>query len=159
MAKLVQYDPEVHKIEYVQMSKDYMIWVLDQLDETYGINSRSRIEIPWDKWLDGIVDPFEKLDPPHGVLYMVMVDGEIAGMGAMKKLTDTVGEIKRMYNKPEYRGRGIGRKMLNQLLEDGKRFGCQSFKLDTPKFSVAAQHLYKSVGFEETEKYPESEIR
>ena len=158
MVTLVPYDLTLHKSEYVQISKDYMIWVLDQLDAHFGINSRSYIDIPFDEWLDGVVDPFEKLEPPYGSLYMAIINGEVVGMGAIKKLSETIGEIKRMYNKPEYRGQGIGRKMINKLLSDGKHFGCKSFKLDTPKFSIAAQNLYKSVGFVESEKYPESEI-
>jgi ribosomal protein S18 acetylase RimI-like enzyme len=36
--------------------------------------------------------------------------------------------------------------------------GCTSFLLDTAKFAHAAQHLYKSAGFEEIDPYPESEI-
>jgi GNAT superfamily N-acetyltransferase len=119
----------LHKNEYVQMSKDYMIWVLDELDAHFGINSRSYIEMPFDEWLEGIVDPFEKLVPPNGSLYMAMINGEVVGMGAIKKLSHTVGEIKRMYNKPEYRGLGIGRAMIDQLLSDGKQFGCKTLNL------------------------------
>ena len=158
MFELVPYDPDVHRDEYVQMSKDYMTWIFDQLDKNYDLNSRNWLEVPFEEWLDGIVDPFENLEPPQGILYMIESPEGVVGMGAMKKLRDDCGEIKRMYNCPEYRGQGLGRKMIVRLLEDGKRFGCKSFKLDTPKWAKAAQGLYKSVGFVEGEKYPESEI-
>ena len=67
-------------------------------------------------------------------------------------------EIKGMFNKPEFRGNGFGKRMLNLLLEDGKRFGSNSFKLDSPNWSYAAHHIYKSAGFVERDRYSESEI-
>jgi len=57
------------------------------------------------------------LKPPGGILYMLVVEGEVAGMGALRKLSDEVGEVKRMYNRPHYRGRGLGKKMLKRLLD------------------------------------------
>jgi ribosomal protein S18 acetylase RimI-like enzyme len=59
---------------------------------------------------------------------------------------------------PKYRGRRYGRIMLNRLLEEGRKFGCSSFRLDTPKWAHAARHLYMSTGFTEREAYPGSEI-
>ena len=79
-------------------------------------------------------------------------------MGAIHKLEKNIGEIKRMYIRPEYRGRKLSRKILNQLLETGDKMGCVSYILDTPKFAYAAQHLYKTAGFTEIEHYTESEI-
>ena len=79
-------------------------------------------------------------------------------MGALRKLGDEVGEIKRMYTRPSFRGRGYGRRMLNRLLAAGSEFGCSSFLLDSPRWSHAAHHIYRSTGFEERGEYPESEV-
>jgi len=78
-------------------------------------------------------------------------------MGALRKLNDKTGEIKRLYIRPLYRGKGYGKQMLNKLLEAGTKFGCSSFLLETPGFSRAAQHIYRSAGFKERKEYPESE--
>jgi ribosomal protein S18 acetylase RimI-like enzyme len=78
-------------------------------------------------------------------------------MGAIRKLGEEIGEIKRMYIRPLYRGRGYGKQMLSKLLEVGKEFGCSSFLLETSKFMTVAQHIYKSAGFIERDEYPESE--
>ena len=48
--------------------------------------------------------------------------------------------------------------MLNRLMEAGEEFGYTSLRLDTPRFSRTAQHIYRSAGFDEIEEYPESEI-
>ena len=90
------------------------------------------------KWVDDNLEPFTSLKPPGGILYMLVVEGAVAGIGALRKLSDEVGELKRMYNLPHYKGRGLGKKMLNKLLEDGRKFGCSSFMLDTPKWAHAA---------------------
>jgi len=97
------------------------------------------------------------LKPPDGIIYLLVVEGDIAGMGALKKLSDEIGEIKRMYIRPPYRGKGYGKQMLNRLLEAGREFGCSSFRLETSKFMTTAQHIYKSAGFIEREEYPECE--
>ena len=78
-------------------------------------------------------------------------------MGAIRKLSNDIGEIKRMYIRPLYRGRGYGKQMLNKLLEVGREFGCSSFLLETSKFMTLAQYIYRSAGFIEREEYPESE--
>jgi len=50
------------------------------------------------------------LRPPDGVIYLLVDDGDIvAGMGAIRKVSDEIGEIKRMYIRPLYRGRGYGK--------------------------------------------------
>ncbi|MFH0850012.1 MAG: GNAT family N-acetyltransferase [Candidatus Bathyarchaeota archaeon] len=79
-------------------------------------------------------------------------------MRALTRLGDEMGEIKRMYNRPLYRIRGLGKQMLHRQLETGREYGITSFMLDTPKWAYAAQHIYKSVGFKEIEEYPESQI-
>ena len=79
-------------------------------------------------------------------------------MGALRKLKIDVGEIKRMYIQPEYRGNGYGKAMLTQLLKKGKEFGFSTIRLDTGKFMDAAHYVYRSAGFQEREIYPETEV-
>ena len=49
-------------------------------------------------------------------------------------------------------------KMLKILLEARRELECSIFRLSTPKFAHAAQHIYRSFGFVEREGYPESEV-
>ena len=92
------------------------------------------------------------------MVYLLLVDSNIAGMGAIRKMNDGIGEIQRMYIRSDYRGRGLGKEMLNRLMEVGRDLGCFIFRLSTPKFALAAQHIYRSSGFLEREEYPESEV-
>ena len=158
MEEFVPFDSNVHMEEFTQMNIEYLTWISNHLDKNYQIDAVSVLGQTIPEWVDDNLEPYISLKPPEGILYILEVDGDVAGMGVLKKLSDGIGEVKRMYNRPQYRGRGYGRQMLNRLLKEGRKFGCPSFRLDTPKWAHAAQHLYRSSGFTEREAYPESEI-
>ena len=63
-----------------------------------------------------------------------------------------------MYVRESYRGQGIGRALLDQLLADGQSLGYTAMRLDSARFMHAAHALYRSAGFREIEPYPGSEI-
>ncbi len=63
-----------------------------------------------------------------------------------------------MYIKPNYKGYGYGKKILELLLKKGQEFGFSSVRLDTGKFMAAAQRVYRLAGFQERERYVESEV-
>lgn len=156
--EFVPFDKNVHMKEFHDMNIEYMTWIFNELDNNYQIDSLAMMGMSIPEVVDSTIRPFLGLKPPEGILLLAEVEGKIAGMGALTRLGDEMGEIKRMYNRPQYRGRGLGKQMLHRLLEMGKEYGYTSFMLDTPKWAYAAQHIYKSAGFKEIEEYPESQI-
>ena len=157
MAEFVPFDLNVHNKEYVKLNIELITWITDQLRENYQLDAVSLIGQTIPEYVDAHLEDLTSLKPPEGIIYLLVVDGDIAGMGALRKLSDEIGEIKRMYIRPLYRGTGYGKQMLNKLLEVGREFGCSSFMLETSKFMDVAQHIYKSAGFVEREEYSESE--
>jgi GNAT superfamily N-acetyltransferase len=95
---------------------------------------------------------------PAGRLLLAVDDGVPVGCGAMRVLEPGVAEIKRMYLRPEIRGQGIARALLQELLATARRFGCREARLDTGWFMTDAHRLYRAAGFEECEPYPESQV-
>ena len=79
-------------------------------------------------------------------------------MGALHQIREKTGEIKRMYIRPAYRGKGYGKALLQQLLQKAKEFGYHSVYLDSGRFMTTARKLYRSFGFVECNKYPETEV-
>ena len=72
---------------------------------------------------------------------------------ALKRLGDTSAEVKRLYVKPECRGKGYARIMLDALLSRCKDLGFKEVSLTTkPEIMGIAHALYKKMGFEETER-------
>lgn len=157
MVEFVQFGLNVHKEEYVKLNIEFITWIADQLRKNYQLDSVSIIGQTIPEYVDAHLEDLTSLRPPDGIIYLLVVEGDIAGMGALRKLSDEIGEVKRMYIRPLHRGRGYGKQMLNKLLEVGREFGCSSFLLETSKFMTVAQHIYRSAGFIERGEYPESE--
>lgn len=93
---------------------------------------------------------------PDGRLYLAHCDGKLAGCIALRKLDDITGEFKRVYVKPEFRGRHIGKKMVQQLIQDAKQIGYTRLLLDTLPFLQTAIQMYKKLGFYEIPSYNNS---
>jgi GNAT superfamily N-acetyltransferase len=93
-----------------------------------------------------------------GRLYVAEVDGEAIGVGGLKRLSDTVGEIKRMFVRPTARGLGVGRAIIGQLIDDARALGYETVYLESASFMHPAHALYRSVGFVPSESYPGREF-
>ncbi len=93
-----------------------------------------------------------------GRLYVAEVDGEAAGVGGLKLLSTTVGEIKRMFVRPTARGLGVGRTIVRRLVDDARALGCETVFLESASFMHSAHALYRSVGFVPSESYPGREF-
>ena len=158
MIEFVPFDLEVHRDEYIQLNIEYLTKNLDDLAENFNIDSRAMVGATEQQMAQGILESYKGLKPPQGVLFILKVDEAVAGMGAIKKLSESVGELKSMFIRPEYRGNGYGKVMVSQLMEAGREFGCDTFRLDTSKFMVTAQHIYRQAGFQERDKYLGSDV-
>ena len=92
---------------------------------------------------------------PSGRLLLAYEKGEAAGCGALSPLDKNNCELKRMYIRFAYRGKGLGRAIALRLIDEAKQAGYKYVLLDTGSFMYAAQALYRSLGFKETESYSE----
>ena len=158
MAAFIIFDLNVHRQIFTDLSEEYFSWMADELQNNYGIDVFSMLRITLRDYVKNNVDEFASFVLSDGVFYLLQVKEEIVGMGAIHKLKQETGEIKRMYIKPEYRGKGLGKEMLQQLLDKGKEFGFSAVYLETGAFMTTAQHLYRSMGFYDREEYPETEV-
>jgi GNAT superfamily N-acetyltransferase len=89
----------------------------------------------------------EKVVAPHGAFLVARIDGEPVGCGALKRLDDTTGEIKRMYTAPAGRKRGVARALLTRLEEEARALGYTSLQLETGTVQPEAIALYESAGW------------
>lgn len=93
---------------------------------------------------------------PDGRLYLAYYDGKLAGCIGLRKIDGQRCEMKRLYVKPEFRGKDIGRRLIEQVTADAKEIGYFCMLLDTLPFLQSALHLYKKYGFYEIESYNDS---
>jgi GNAT superfamily N-acetyltransferase len=95
--------------------------------------------------------------PPDGALLLAVVDGGLAGCGALRPLRDVdygnACEMKRLYVKPAFRRFGIGRRIAQALIDSATSSGYSVMLLDTLNDMEAARGLYGSLGFREVPPY------
>jgi GNAT superfamily N-acetyltransferase len=85
--------------------------------------------------------------PPQGCLLLALVGASPVGCAALRPRTHAEGEMKRLYVRPEVRGRGVGRLLAEGIVERARRAGYQRIVLDTLETMSAARGLYEALGF------------
>lgn len=107
---------------------------------------------------DEVRDLEAKYAPPYGRLYLLLVDGKAAGCIALRRLDDRRCELKRLYVRPQYRGCGYSRLLLDRIVSDARAIGYTLMLLDSLPELESALSLYRSYGFVETACYNDSPV-
>ena len=100
---------------------------------------------------------------PEGILLLARVDDQAAGaVGLRLQGRDAdVGitcEMKRLYVRDDFRGLGLGRKLVEVLIDESRRIGYGAMRLDTIETMQEAIALYRSLGFFRINRYYDSPI-
>lgn len=98
-------------------------------------------------------DPAVRYSPPQGELLVALENDEVLGMVAYHRLTSKRCEMKRLYLTPNARGRHLGERLVDTIIDHAKASGYEEMVLDTIKPLKAAVSLYRKLGFEECEAY------
>ena len=96
----------------------------------------------------------DEYDGRAGVLLPVMDEaGEVVGTAAVRVLEPGVAELKRMWLRPTVRGQGLAQELLDKCLDEGRRLGCRTMRLDSQARMAAAVRLYRKNDFREIPTY------
>lgn len=90
---------------------------------------------------------------PHGRLYIANYDGQLAGCIAFRPFGNDCCEMKRLFVRPTFRGKKIGKALAEKIITDAKGMGYRAMLLDTLASLSSSTALYKTLGFYETEPY------
>ena len=100
--------------------------------------------------------PMDAMAAPHGVFLVASGDGEPVACGGVQRIDDTTGEIKRMWVHPDWRGLGLGGRMLRRLEQETVRLGYERARLETNGTLAEAIEMYAAAGYGSIERYSDS---
>jgi GNAT superfamily N-acetyltransferase len=131
---------------------EYLQWANSKVEENFGVSFDIAAMLEED------MNTLDKFMPPKGRLLLGYVEGQPMGIACLRELSNSIGEIKRMYVRPQARKIGLGRALLRQVLEESRQIGYERVRLDSARFMTEAHQLYRTSGFREIEAYEGSEI-
>jgi putative acetyltransferase len=137
---------------------------LIQASSTEQVQQVRQLFVEYAAWL-GINLCFQNFDeelaelpgdyaPPSGRLFLADDGNDVMGCVALRKIDERAGEMKRLYVRPQFRGRGLGRTLTEKLIAEAKQIGYANLRLDTlPGKMDQAVKMYRSLGFREIAPY------
>jgi len=97
--------------------------------------------------------------PPDGRLLLAERDDQLAGCVALHKLEVEICEMKRLYLRPQFRGKGLGRVLADRIIAEARQIGYQRMRLDTVEPVMKdAVAMYRKIGFREIVPYCKNPI-
>ncbi len=135
-----------HREELVPLYAEYA----DLLVKTDPVFARSLVQQNYDEEIEHLED---KYGLPKGRIYLVYVDGTLAGCVGMKPSDETHAELKRLYVREEFRGEKIGTRLTQRIMADAREENYQYLRLDTLPGLKSAIRIYRELGFYDVEPY------
>lgn len=90
---------------------------------------------------------------PCGRLYIANYNESLAGLIALRPFDESCCEMKRLYVRPEYRKKGIGRALAERVISDAREMKYNNIVLDTLSSLTNSVSLYRKLGFQEIQPY------
>ncbi len=147
----MKFDKNDHLIEFKHITGEFMIEEIKQLFSKYA--QSLEIDLSFQDFETEFKTLPGKYGPPDGVLILASVDGNGAGCIALRKISDSICEMKRLYVHDEYRGLGLGKKLIIMIIEEARKLHYSYIRLDTLPTMKKAQELYLTLGFYDIEPY------
>ncbi len=99
-----------------------------------------------------------KYSAPYGTILLAEVDGELKGVVALRPLEEGISEMKRLFVQPGARGIGVGRLLIEAVLQKAREAGYSAVRLDSLQHMKSAIGIYRSLGFRDIEAYYENPV-
>lgn len=152
MEKIIQANMPEYEIVVRDLFAEYVRWVCPRIYQEYCAVFDAESIIIHD------MQTIEIFLPPKGILLLAYADDAPAGCACTRTIGEGTAELKRMYVRPIYRGKGIGTKLVQESIKQMKEKKYSTMRLDSAGFMSDAHRIYHSLGFKEIPPYAGSEI-
>ena len=149
MLKIIQVETDEHKSHIQEVFWEYFKETKLIFSHQFGIN------LNVNTFFEQYMTQLHEFLPPSGRLLLGQYEEEIAGCACLRKIGEDIGEIKRMYVRAQFRRKGIGRSLLEAIINEAAYIGYSMIRLDSAPFAKEAQTLYHVFGFQNIEPYLE----
>ncbi len=116
------------------------------------------VDLGFQRFDDEVADLPGAYAPPRGALLVARDRGLIVGCVGVRPLDARTCEMKRLYVQASRRGSGLGRRLADAAIAEGRRLGYVAMRLDTLPGMEAAQVLYEELGFHDVPAYTENPV-
>ena len=142
----------------LDLNIQYVRWLEQSIRRDFGIELEDLLGGSIPDYVASALDKLCAPHPPEGVFYIVRHNGQLAGMGGVRRLADGASEMKRVFVLPDQRGGGLGAIIVRRLIADSDAFGYAIMRLDTGPFMASAHRLYEAEGFRDRTVYEGAEV-
>ena len=115
-------------------------------------------ELAVDLGFQGFDAELASLPLPYDTILLAEMEERPAGCAAIKPLEGATCELKRLYVRPGFRNRGLGRALVEATLAEARRRNYRTMRLDTLARLGGAVALYRALGFQEIAPYYENPL-
>jgi putative acetyltransferase len=139
------------------MQLAYVKYTLEELEEVRKIfieySEFLQVDLCFQNFEQELQTLHQVYSPPQGCIISAKQNEVTVGCVALKPIGEGVCEMKRLYVRPEVRGKGLGRQLVEELISFARKSSYTTMKLDTVSKLKEAISLYRSFGFIETSPY------
>ena len=151
MLTIIQAQTPEHIQQFQDLVTEYKSWDIE-MSGKMGLSEDVLLEFGYQGGADDLVAEFA---PPNGRLFLASLDGQVVGCAGLRRFSPEIAEMKRVYVRPAFRGKGWGRALVEAVIASARLIGYWKLRLETATFMEGAQALYRSLGFDLIEPYRE----
>src|SRR5437899_12279669 len=151
MLNIIQAQTPEHVQQFQELVAEYKAWDI-QMSGKMGSDVDTLLDFYYKNSLRELV---AELPPPNGRLLLASFDGQVVGCAGLRRFSPEIAEMKRVYVRPAFRGKGWGRALVEAVIASARLIGYWKLRLETATFMEGAQALSRSLGFDLLEPYRE----
>jgi GNAT superfamily N-acetyltransferase len=147
---IIEATSPTHIAAVAQLLRDYLLWMRRRYRDNPDMVDAYFEPLEWDSELGDLRGHY---GAPFGAIVLALVDGVPAGCVMLRGIGEDVSEMKRLFVRPAFRGLGLAKQMIAEIMRLSCVRGYAHMNFETGVLQTEAEELYRSLGFKRTAPY------